>query len=466
MIEDNQKRLNQLHVVIDALIIIVSYALAYLLTFKVGKRPAAYSAEFYFGHLLVVVPGMLILYWMNKLYTPKRVQGRRREFANLMVSSGTALLIFMAYLYLGKDALMHFSRRMVLFFFGINLVLDYSFRIGLRIFLHRIRKKGFNQKNILLIGYSRAAQAYIDRVRENPVWGYNIRGILDDHAEWGTEYKGVRVLGKTDHLDGILEIGRLDEIAITLGLQEYDKLEQIVVLCEKSGVHTKFIPDYSKIIPTTPYTEDLIGLPVIHIRYVPLSDSFNMTVKRIVDIFGAIVALILFSPVMLFAAVGVKLSSPGPILFKQERIGLHNRPFMMYKFRSMAMQTEADEAKGWTKKNDPRVTGFGRFIRKTSIDELPQMWNVLKGNMSLVGPRPERPQYVEKFKEEIPRYMVKHQVRPGITGWAQVNGYRGDTSISKRIEYDLYYIENWSIGLDFKIIFLTFFKGFINKNAY
>jgi len=168
----------------------------------------------------------------------------------------------------------------------------------------------------------------------------------------------------------------------------------------------------------------------------------------------------------LIAAIGVKLSSPGPVFFKQERIGLHNRPFMMYKFRSMAQQTESDEAKGWTKKNDPRVTGFGRFIRKTSIDELPQMWNVLKGDMSLIGPRPERPQYVEKFKEEIPRYMVKHQVRPGITGWAQVNGYRGDTSISKRIECDLYYIENWSIGLDFKIIFLTFFKGFINKNAY
>lgn len=466
MIEDNQKRLNQLHVVIDALIIMVSYALAYVLTFKVGNRPSAYSAEFYFAHLIVVVPGMLILYWMNKLYTPKRVQGRRREFANLFVSSCTALLVFMAYLYLGKEALVHFSRRMVLLFFGLNLVLEFTFRTGLRIFLRRIRKKGYNQKNILLIGYSRAAQAYIDRVRENPVWGYNIRGILDDHAEWGTEYKGVRVLGKTHHLDGILEIGRLDEIAITLGLQEYDKLEQIVVLCEKSGVHTKFIPDYSKIIPTTPYTEDLIGLPVIHIRYVPLNDSFNMTMKRIVDIFGAIVALILFSPIMLITAIGVKLSSPGPILFKQERIGLHNRPFMMYKFRSMAQQTEADEAKGWTKKNDPRVTGFGRFIRKTSIDELPQMWNVLKGNMSLVGPRPERPQYVEKFKEEIPRYMVKHQVRPGITGWAQINGYRGDTSISKRIECDLYYIENWSIGLDFKIIFLTFFKGFINKNAY
>lgn len=466
MIEDNQKRLNQLHVVIDGAIVIISYALAYWLVFIVGDKTPAYSAEFYFLHLLFVVPGCLILYWMNQLYTPKRVQGRRREFGELVRANCLALLTFMAYLYLGKDDLIHFSRPLVLLFFGINIVLDSFFRMSLRYFLHRLRRKGYNQKNVLLIGYSRAAQAYIDRVCENPIWGYNIRGILDDHAKRGTEYRGVRVLGATAHLEEILKVSHLDEIAITLGLKEYDNLEQIVVLCEKSGVHTKFIPDYAKIIPTRPYTEDLMGLPVIHIRYVPLSDSFNAAVKRAVDIFGAVMALIIFSPVMLIAAIGVKLSSPGPILFKQERIGLHNRPFMMYKFRSMAMQTEADEKKGWTTKGDPRVTRFGSFIRKTSIDELPQMWNVLIGDMSLVGPRPERPQFVEKFKEEIPRYMIKHQVRPGITGWAQVNGYRGDTSISKRIECDLYYIENWTLGLDFKIILLTFFKGFINKNAY
>lgn len=466
MIEDNQKRLNQLHVVVDGLIVIISYILAYWILFIVGNRTSAYNTQFYFMHLIVVVPGCLILYWMNQLYTPKRAQGRWREFGELIRANVLALLAFMAYLYLGKDALVHFSRSLVLVFFGINIVLGCVFRVAMRSFLYRIRRKGYNQKNVLLIGYSRAAQAYIDRVRENPMWGYHIRGILDDHAPRGTEYKGIKVLGMTEHLEEILEMSHLDEIAITLGLKDYDKLESIVVLCEKSGVHTKFIPDYVKIIPTKPYTEDLLGLPVIHIRYVPLSDSFHAAMKRIVDIFGALVALLLFSPIMLIAAIGVKLSSPGPILFKQERIGLHNRPFMMYKFRSMAMQTEADEAKGWTKKGDPRVTAFGRFIRKTSIDELPQMWNVLIGNMSLVGPRPERPQFVEKFKEEIPRYMVKHQVRPGITGWAQINGYRGDTSIAKRIECDLYYIENWTLSLDFKIIFLTFFKGFINKNAY
>lgn len=184
------------------------------------------------------------------------------------------------------------------------------------------------------------------------------------------------------------------------------------------------------------------------------------------DLFGAVVALILFSPVMLITAIVIKVTSPGPLIFKQERIGLKNKPFYMYKFRSMVVQEDTDEKKEWTTKNDPRVTPVGRFIRRTSIDELPQLFNVLMGTMSLVGPRPERPQFVDKFKEEIPRYMIKHQVRPGLTGWAQVNGYRGDTSIRKRIEYDLYYIENWTIGFDFKIILLTFFKGFINKNAY
>ena len=226
------------------------------------------------------------------------------------------------------------------------------------------------------------------------------------------------------------------------------------------------MPDYHNIIPTKPYTEDLQGLPVINIRYVPLSNTFNAMLKRIVDIFGALVAIILFSPVMLFSCIMIKLTSPGPLIYRQTRVGLHNKPFEMYKFRSMEVQTEEKEKKAWTVKNDPRVTGFGKFMRHTSIDELPQLFNILKGDMSLVGPRPERPFFVEKFREEIPRYMVKHQVRPGLTGWAQVNGYRGDTSIRKRIDCDLYYIENWTLGLDFKILFLTFFKGFVNKNAY
>ena len=258
----------------------------------------------------------------------------------------------------------------------------------------------------------------------------------------------------------------LDEIAITLSIKEYMNLEEIVAACEKSGVHTKFIPDYNNMIPTIPFMEDLQGLPIIHIRHVPLTNMFNATMKRLVDIAGAVFGLVIFSPIMLLTALLVKVTSPGPVLYSQERVGLHNHTFKMYKFRSMEVQDPKKERSQWTTPHDPRVTPIGKFIRKTSIDEMPQFFNILVGDMSLVGPRPERPLFVEKFKEEIPRYMIKHQVRPGLTGWAQVNGYRGDTSITKRIEHDLYYIENWSLGFDFKIMFLTIFKGFINKNAY
>lgn len=316
------------------------------------------------------------------------------------------------------------------------------------------------------MGYSRAAEGFIDRVALNPEWGYHIQGILDDGRPSGYAYKNVRILGTINQLESVLAANTLDEIAITLSINEYSNLESIVAVCEKSGVHTKFIPDYNNIIPTIPYMEDLQGLPVIHIRHVPLTNVFNATVKRIVDIGGALFGLLLFSPVMLLTAGLIKLTSPGPIFYSQERIGLHNRPFKMYKFRSMEVQDPGKEKTRWTTPHDPRVTPVGRFIRKTSIDEMPQFYNILIGDMSLVGPRPERPLFVEKFKEEIPRYMIKHQVRPGLTGWAQVNGYRGDTSITKRIEHDLYYIENWSLGFDFKIMFLTIFKGFINKNAY
>ena len=301
---------------------------------------------------------------------------------------------------------------------------------------------------------------FIDACHRNPDWGYQIYGIVDDIVQDGATYKGVNVIGRISDLEQILAKNTIDEIAITLPLAAYEKLAGIVAVCEKSGVHTKFIPDYTNIISSKPSTEDM------DIRNVPLTDPVNASMKRLVDIFGSLFGIVLFSPVMLVTAVAIKLSSPGPVIFKQERVGLHNKPFMMYKFRSMVQQKPEDEKKGWTTKGDPRVTRVGRFIRKTSIDELPQFFNVLLGTMSLVGPRPERTQFVEMFKEEIPRYMIKHQVRPGMTGWAQVNGLRGDTSIYERVRYDIWYIENWSMALDFKILFMTIFKGFVNKNAY
>ena len=420
--------------------------------------------EFYMMVLLIVVPFLLLLYYACNLYTPKRVQGRRLEGGNILKANLICGLTLMAALFWFKQG--DVSRIVLGVFMALNVTLTVIERNIVRMVLMNARRIGLNQKYVLLVGYSRAAEEYIDRIVQNPQWGYKILGILDDNVASGTLYKNVEVLGFTESLSYILEGNHPDEIAITLGLNEYDKLEHIVAMCEKSGVHTKFIPDYSKIIPTKPYTEDLLGLPVVNIRHVPLTNTFNMMIKRVFDLVGASVCIVLFSPVMLITAILIKLTSKGPLIFTQERVGLHNRPFKMYKFRSMEVQSKQEEKAGWTTKNDPRVTGIGKFIRRTSIDELPQLFNVLKGEMSLIGPRPERPQFVEKFREEIPRYMVKHQVRPGMTGWAQVNGYRGNTSIKKRIDYDLYYIENWTMVFDIKILFLTVFKGFINKNAY
>ena len=466
MIKDNQKYFNRLHVLIDALIVIGSYLLAWFLQIKILTAPGTgvYSDEVYMLVLLPLVPGMLLLYSAFNLYTPKRVQGRRLEYGNVIKANLLGLLIFLAMTMAVKK--IDFSRGIVFTFFALNVTADIIARVIIRGLLRDMRRRGMNLKHILLVGYGQAAREYIDRILENPQWGYRVLGILDDNSERSTVYRGIRIIGRTEELVELMKVNTLDEIAITLGLSEYYKLERIVAQCEKSGVHTKFIPDYGNIIPTKPYTEDLMGLPVINIRYVPLSNTFNAIVKRTVDIVGSLVCLVLFSPVMLVTAVLIKLTSPGPLIFKQERVGLYNQPFIMYKFRSMEVQKANAEQKGWTTRHDPRVTGIGKFIRRTSIDEFPQLINVLKGEMSLIGPRPERPQFVEKFREEIPRYMIKHQVRPGMTGWAQVNGYRGDTSIRKRIEYDLYYIENWTLGLDIKILFLTVFKGFVNKNAY
>lgn len=468
MIRDNQKVFNRLHLIMDALIVIVSYAVAWLLHFRVfndfGPETGILPMEQYMRTLFFIVPAYMILYFYCKVYTPQRTSGYGREIYNIFRANTIGLIAFIVTLYIVQQP--NYSRKMICIFYVLNIVLTALSRLIVRKTLRSFRSKGYNLKHILLVGYSRAAEEYIDRILGNAEWGYVVCGILDDFVPAGTLYRGVKVLGRIDNLHVILPQSELDEIAVTLSLKDYDRLEEIVSICEKYGVHTKFIPDYNSVIPSKPYTEDLMGLPVINIRHVPLTNTINAVIKRIVDILGSLFGIILVSPIMLISALAVKLSSPGPIIFKQERIGLHGKPFFMYKFRSMELQKASEEQKAWTVKNDPRVTKVGRILRKTSIDELPQLFNILKGDMSLVGPRPERPHFVDKFMEEIPRYMVKHQVRPGLTGWAQVKGYRGDTSIRKRIECDLYYIENWTLWFDIKIIFMTFFTGFINKNAY
>ena len=474
MIKNNQSKFNFSHVVLDAAVIAVSYVIAFFAVIGshlgIDGVQVALPASVYFRALIIIIPVYIIIYGIFDLYMPKRIQSRRKELANICKANITGLMLITFCLFAGRNMatigpyLRNFSTRMIVAFFGVNIVLETLFRNILRIALRNIRSHGFNQKHVLLVGYSGAATGFIERNKDNPEWGYQILGLIDDELDKGTDKDGIKVLGDLSDLRNILSGNDIDEIMVTLPLDKYEYLKPVVNICEKSGVHTMFVPDYQNIIPTTPYTEDLEGLPVIHIRHVPLASPFNAVVKRSIDIIGAVVALILFSPLMLITALIIKLTSKGPVIYAQERVGLHNRPFKMFKFRSMYVQRPEEELSRWTTKGDPRVTPIGRIIRRLNIDEMPQFINVLKGDMSLIGPRPERPQFVEKFKEEIPRYMIKHQVRPGLTGWAQVNGYRGDTSIQKRIEYDLYYIENWTLGLDVKILFMTVFKGF--KNAY
>lgn len=469
MIKDNQKVFNRLHVLMDVMITVASYALAYVIKIYIidGRSPevGVLPVRDYFMVLLFLVPGYVIIYFLCNVYGPKRTVKRRHEFFSIFQANTLGIAFYIIILYVVIQEI-NYSRWMMFIFYMLNIFFTCLSRVVLRSMLRTIRRKGYNLKHVLVVGYSRAAEQYIDRLLWNPQWGYKIAGILDDTVPSGTLYKGIKVLGRLDNLEVILPYSELDEVAIALALKDYDNLEHVVNVCEKSGVHTKFIPDYNSVIPTRPYTEDLMGLPVINIRYVPLTNTLNWWMKRIVDILVSLIGLVVASPVMIAAAVAVRCTSRGPVIFKQERIGLHNKPFRMYKFRTMEVQKPSAEKKGWTTKNDPRVTKVGKFLRKTSIDELPQLFNILKGDMSVVGPRPERPQFVEQFKEEIPRYMVKHQVRPGLTGWAQINGYRGDTSIKKRIEFDIFYIENWTMSFDIKIMFLTIFRGFINKNAY
>ncbi len=468
MIKDNQKVFNRAMVMLDAAITAASFISAYYFKFYVledGPGIGVLPAGEYVRLLPFIVPIYMFMYYACSVYAPKRTVRRRFEIYGIIKANtiGIVTLIIILYMIIRE---INYSRWVMVLFYLFNVFFTSCFRLALRKGLRTIRSRGYNLKHILLVGYSRAAEEYIDRLMDNPQWGYIACGILDDHVPAGTLYKGVKVLGRLGNLEVILPENKLDEIAISLSLKDYHNLEEIVSVCEKSGVHTKFIPDYNSLIPTRPYTEDLMGLPVINIRYVPLTNTGNIIIKRITDVVGALAGLVITSPIMLLAAVLVRLTSPGPVIFKQERVGLHNKTFYMYKFRSMEKQSPREEKRAWTVRNDPRVTPVGKFLRRTSIDELPQLFNILKGDMSLVGPRPERPLFVEKFKEEIPRYMVKHQVRPGLTGWAQVNGLRGDTSIRKRVEYDLFYIENWTLGFDLKIILMTFFTGFINKNAY
>lgn len=368
----------------DAGIIGATYFFSWYLRFKSGffvQDVGVLPAKTYFSALFLIIPGYLLLYSIFQLYMPRRVKSYRKELMDIIRANGIGFMIFILVLYFIKQE--HFSRQMLCIFFFINISLEFASRYLIRTILWKMRKQGLNQKHILMIGESQMAEQYMDRLRENPKWGYQVFAHLKDEEK----------------LERILEGNELDEVVIALRAEDYGKLERIVDVCEKAGVHTKMIPDFGNVISTRPYIEDVQGIPVIHVRRVPLNIMRNRAAKRAVDLIGATVAIILFSPVMLLTVLVVALTEEGSVIYRQERVGLHNQVFYMYKFRSMIMQDEEKEKAEWSTRNDPRITPVGKLIRRTSIDELPQLFNVLKGEMSLVGPRPERPQFVQKLHE-------------------------------------------------------------------
>ncbi|WP_123054636.1 undecaprenyl-phosphate glucose phosphotransferase [Clostridium sp. JN-1] len=482
MIKENQKYLNKVLVGFDAVSLLIAIRVAWYIRFNtnlLAKPEGIYPLERYFTPLALMVPVYIILYYLFKLYSAYRFKSIFEEIFNALKANVIGMLAFTMMLYIFKE--MDYSRYMIATFFIVNMILISVERSLLRYVLRCIRRSGHNLKHIIFVGLNDDTIDFMNKVNVNKHWGYKVIGILSDYYDEdkanGEQHMAFEeaaaclesnnvILGEIGELEKYLVSYAIDEVFITLPFREYYKLNSVIEVCEKNGVKAQIIPEFSKFLSSKPYIENIDGTAVISMRYIPLDDILNKTVKRIFDIALSVFFIILTSPIMIFTCIMIKLTSPGPVIFKQERVGLNKKPFVMYKFRSMKVQKKDDEKVEWTTQNDPRKTKFGTFIRKTSIDELPQFFNVLKGDMSLVGPRPERPYFVGKFKEEVPKYMVKHQVRPGITGWAQVNGWRGDTSIEKRIECDIYYIENWNFWFDIKIMFLTVFKGFVNKNAY
>lgn len=451
MIKENQKTLNQINGLTDVLILFPCMILAYGIRFIVFQgEPGHIGLSYYIYAVLYMVPLFWLLYSLMGLYDSFRSKNFLAEFSLLLRSNALLFAMLLAFFFVYKE--FHLSRWTLLIFFVLATLAVALKRWMLRRLLRAFRDKGYNLKHILLIGCGEQARAYCEAIARDRTLGY----CIDSYLAPRDCLPGLSYLGSYEAVSKVLSRINPDEVVIALEAKEYHYLPDIITNSEKNGVKVSLIPFYNKYMPAHPVFDEVGGVSLVNIRRIPLDNIGNAFLKRAMDIIGALLLIVLTSPLMLFAVIGVKLSSPGPILFKQMRVGLAKKPFYMYKFRSMRVNDK--QTTGWSTDSDPRKTKFGAFIRKFSIDELPQFFNVLKGDMSLVGPRPELPFFVNKFKESVPLYMVKHQVRPGITGWAQVNGFRGDTSIQGRIEHDIYYIENWTILFDIKILFLTIFR--------
>jgi Undecaprenyl-phosphate glucose phosphotransferase len=467
MLKQKRQLFEYLFVAADLLVVSVAWLLAYWIRFQSGWVVVDKGVPDFAQYLQMLVFIWLIWAFVFRrmgLYRPMRGVRRTRELWVLINSNALSILLLISMTYLFREKSSQFSRLVFMYFWALATVLTVCERSLLRFVLRELRRKGYNLRYMLIVGAGKVASDMVSRVRLHQELGIQLIGCLSRDGSERRGPGGVPIVGCYGDLGQFINRADIDQIVVAVPLEDQQVLPDIMEELKDSVLDIKIIPDLYQFASVGGAIEEFEGLPVISLQGCPL-DGINLFTKRILDLTIAGLALIVFSPIMALIALAVKLTSRGPVLFKQERVSFDGSRFRIVKFRTMYIDAEAS-GPGWTKPGDDRVTPVGRFLRSTSLDELPQLFNVLRGDMSIVGPRPERPVYINEFRQRIPRYMLRHKVPAGITGWAQVHGWRGDTSIDKRIEYDLYYIENWSIVLDIKIVCMTLVNGFRNRNAY
>ena len=457
MIRKNQSFLNFLNIASDFILITLSYPLAMYIRLELlnGETQMPLLAPPYYTLSGCCALLTVFVYYILGLYSSQRLKQSTGDLFHVPLVNGIVALGAMALLYLTR--IIEFPRLAVAIFWLFSSMLVIAKRTLCWGILRYYRSQGYNKKYVVIIGNGHLAKQYLKNIQENPQIGIHSIGYVSKakRPELGD------CLGSYEQLEEILIRYKPDELVVALEPHETRFMKPVLDAADKEGVRLSLIPFYNDYIPSHPTIEVIGQTRLIDMRATPLDNLGWSILKRAMDVAGSFALIVLTSPIMLVTAVGVRLSSSGPILFRQERIGKNKKPFTMLKFRSMKQNT--GESTAWSTNSDPRKTRFGSFIRKFSIDELPQLFNVLAGDMSLIGPRPEVPYHVQHFKEEVPLYLVRQQVKPGMTGWAQVNGLRGDTSIEARVKYDIWYIENWSLELDIRILLRTAFGGMVNN---
>ena len=451
----------------DVVASLLALAGAYFLRFRAEIVPVTKgipdASSYYRLFPLIALLWPLVFYFYG-LYQIRRNRSRVDEGLAVFVAAGlsTLLLAGLATFYRGFS----YSRLVLVLFFGLDVLLVFAGRTAIRRYLEEAWRHGVGVRRVLVVGAGRLGKAVVDKFLEHPEAGLRAVGFIDDAAEkQGAVYRGLPVLGTTADVARHVDAHRVDSVFLALPLDAHRTMLAVLKEVGRTVADVHVVPDLLQYITFRAGVEDLDGLPVVHLTQVPLSGWMSL-VKRALDVGISAGALTVFSPLLAGIAAAIRLSDGGPVFYRQRRMGLDGRPFDILKFRSMVVGAEESMGPTWASPEDPRRTRVGAFLRRWSLDELPQLVNVFKGEMSLVGPRPERPEFVREFKEKFPQYMLRHRVRAGITGWAQVHGWRGNTSLSKRIEYDLYYIDNWSLSLDIKILWMTLRHGFHQDNAY